>query len=147
VGEKYGTVNPSMWLAFSDNLHEWSGDKILVRPEEEWERRKIGAGPPPIRTKDGWLVLYHGVDADFAYRAGAVLLDLNDPSNVIAKTKKPILEPKEPYELVGDVPNVVFPTGTAMLDNKLYVYYGAADKAIAVATAEIDDMLNSMEKF
>jgi len=146
VGEKYGTASPSMWLAYSDNLREWSGDKVLVKPEEEWERRKIGVGPPPIKTKDGWLVLYHGVDADFVYRAGAMLLDLRDPSNVVAKTAKPILEPKEPYELVGDVPNVVFPTGTAILDNKLYVYYGAADKVIAVATGEIDDMLDSLEK-
>lgn len=146
VGEKYGVAKPSMWLAYSDNLHDWGGDKVLLEPMEKWEERKIGVGPPPIKTKDGWLVLYHGVDTDFVYRAGAVLLDLHDPLNVIAKTRKPILEPKEPYEKVGDVPNVVFPTGTAMIDNKLYVYYGAADKVIAVAYGEIDELLDTMDE-
>lgn len=145
IGDKYGIENPSMWLAYSDNLHEWGDDKLLVQPEEEWERSKIGAGPPPIKTNKGWLVLYHGVDADFVYRAGAVLLDLNDPSKVIAKTRRPLLEPKEQYELLGDVPNVVFPTGISMLDNKLYVYYGAADKVIAMASAEVEEVLDSLE--
>ncbi len=146
VGAKYGTAKPSMWLAYSDNLQEWSGDKILMQPVEEWEGRKVGVGSPPIKTKDGWLVLYHGVDVDFTYRAGAVLLALNDPLNVIAKTKRPLLEPRTPYEFVGDVPNVVFPSGTAILDNKLYVYYGGADKVICVARAALDDILDSLEK-
>lgn len=146
IGEKYGIEKPSMWLAYSDNLHDWGNDKLLAQPEQEWELRKIGAGPPPIKTKDGWLLLYHGVDQDFVYRAGAILLDLNNPLKVIARSKTPIMEPREPYELVGDVPNVVFPTGVAMLDDKLYIYYGAADKVIALAIAEINEILDSMEK-
>ena len=146
VGEKYGTSNPSIWLAYSDNLHEWLDDKILIQPEQKWEQRKVGGGCPPIKTKDGWMVFYHGVDADFRYMAGVMLLDLQDPSIVLARSKRPVLEPRESYEVVGDVPNVVFPTGTAMLDNKLYVYYGAADKVIGLATADVDDILDLLEK-
>ena len=146
VGEKYGTSNPSIWLAYSDNLHEWLDDKILIQPEQKWEQRKVGGGCPPIKTKDGWMVFYHGVDADFRYMAGVILLDLQDPSIVLARSKRPVLEPRESYEVVGDVPNVVFPTGTAMLDNKLYVYYGAADKVIGLATADVDDILDLLEK-
>jgi predicted GH43/DUF377 family glycosyl hydrolase len=146
VGEKYGTSNPSIWLAYSDNLQEWSDDKILIQSEQKWEQRKVGGGCPPIKTKEGWMVFYHGVDADFRYMAGVILLDIQDPSIVLARSKRPVLEPRESYEVVGDVPNVVFPTGTVMLDNKLYVYYGAADKVIGLATADLDDILDLLEK-
>jgi predicted GH43/DUF377 family glycosyl hydrolase len=127
-------------------LHEWTDHKVFLQPVEEWERRKVGAGPPPIKTKDGWLLIYHGVDSEHAYRAGAALLDLNDPSQVIARTVKPLLEPKESYERIGDVPNVVFPTAIIELDNQLFVYYGAADKSICLATVELNVLIDSLQR-
>ena len=115
---------------------------LLLKPEQDWEALKVGAGPPPIKTKYGWLLIYHGVDKDRFYRAGAALLDLNEPSKVIGRTKTPILEPKEPYEKNGDVNNVVFPTGACIIDGKLFVYYGAADKVCCLASAELESLLD-----
>lgn len=146
VGEVYRTERPSIWLAYSENLHNWTDHHVLLRPIEEWEIKKIGVGPPPIKTKDGWLLIYHGVDYNDTYRVGAALLDLKDPSHVIVKTRQPLLEPEETYERVGDIPNVVFPTGAILLDNELFVYYGAADKVICLATVELDVLLDYLPK-
>jgi beta-1,2-mannobiose phosphorylase / 1,2-beta-oligomannan phosphorylase len=107
---------------------------------------KVGAGPPPIKTKHGWLLIYHGVDNDHVYRAGAALLDLKDPGKVLGRTTQPILEPKEPYEKNGDVNNVVFPTGASVRDAKLFVYYGAADKVCCVATADLENLVDHVLK-
>ena len=138
VGPDYGTDLPSIWIAYSENLKDWYGHVILMRPEREWEAEKIGTGPPPIKTEKGWLLIYHGVSSDHKYRAGAALLNLHDPSKVIGRLPQPILEPEEDYEKVGDVPNVVFPEGAVVLNNRLFVYYGAADKACCVATGDLD---------
>lgn len=88
-------------------------------------------------------MLYHGVEngGRGCYRAGAALLDLNDPTHIIARTPEPILEPTEPYELHGLYNGCVFPTGNAIVDNILYVYYGAADKYVAVATCPVEELL------
>lgn len=145
--DKYHTEKPSMWLAFSDDLKKWSDDKLLLQPQEKWEWNRIGAGPPPVKVSEGWLQIYHGVDSEKIYRVGALLLDAREPSIILAKTKKPIFEPETNYEKIGDVPNVVFPTGTAEIDDKLYVYYGGADKFVCVAKAEIGKILDSMEEF
>lgn len=119
----------------------------MLKPREKWEESRIGAGTPPIKTNKGWIVIYHGADRKKVYRAGAILLDLSNPSTILAKTRKPILEPEMAYEKAGDVPNVVFPTGTAEIDGKLHVYYGGADKFICVARTEIGRILDSMEDF
>lgn len=146
VGSKYNTTSPSIWIAYAiSNPKKWHKDKLLLHPIEWWERRKVGSGTPPIKTKYGWLTFYHGVDIDHVYRAGALLLDLNDPSKIIAKSDVPVLQPKEKYETNGDVPNVVFPTGVTIMDNKLYVYYGAADKVICLATADLDAFLDTLK--
>lgn len=112
-----------------------------MRPKYWWEAKKIGGGAPPIPTNEGWLVIYHGVDDNLVYRAGAALLDYDNPLKVIARFPEPILEPERQFEKVGDVPNVVFPTGTAIFDDELLVYYGGADKAIGVATASLSELL------
>ena len=105
----------------------------MLKPEEDWEELKVGAGPPPIKTRIGWLVIYHGVSREKVYRAGAAILDLHDP--------------KEPYEKFGDVNNVVFPTGACVVDNdKLFVYYGAADKVCCLATADLNYLLDHILK-
>ena len=151
---------PSIWISYSDNLKNWYNHKVLMEPEASWEGVKIGAGPPPIRTKKGWLLIYHGSswlpNSKFKkyngeiyggmYRSGAVLLDLKDPSIIIARTDEPILEPEEEYEIYGDVPNVVFPEGMVVKGDELFVYYGASDKTCCLATCKLDELLSSLLK-
>jgi len=136
-------IPPAIWLAYSDDLLHW-GDyqKILDPRPGNWDGLKIGAGGPPLKTDRGWLCIYHGVSPDRVYRLGVVLLDLNDPAKVINWPAAPILQPKEPWELAGDVPNVVFTCGTATRGDDYLVYYGGADKVIAVATANQADLLD-----
>lgn len=141
VGSKYGVDRPSIWLGEGHSLTSFEKHLLLVKPEQGWEALKVGSGPPPIKTKYGWLLIYHGVDKERIYRAGAILLDLADPSKVLGRSTEPILEPKEPYEKKGDVDNVVFPTGAFVMDGKLFVYYGAADKVSCLATADLDYLL------
>jgi predicted GH43/DUF377 family glycosyl hydrolase len=147
IGSKYGVNKPSIWLGEGNALTNFEKHTLLLKPEEDWEELKVGAGPPPIKTRTGWLVIYHGVSRDKAYRAGAALLDLHDPSKIIGRTKTPILEPKEPYEKFGDVSSVVFPTGACVVDNdKLFVYYGGADRVCCLATADLDYLLDQILK-
>lgn len=134
------TSDPAFWRAHLARLEDF----VLLRPRFPWEKRKIGAGPPPVKTEAGWLLIYHGVDDRKVYRAGAALLDLKDPRRVIGRLPEPILEPEAPYEREGDVPNVVFPTGAIVRDGVLYVYYGAADKVCALATAPLDALLDAL---
>lgn len=143
VGEEYGTDRPGIWICFSDDLHTWSKPVLIARSEEEWEGKKIGAAANPIKTDKGWLVMYHGVDKGSVYKVGAFLLDLNDPTKVIARTKHFIMEPEEYYEKVGLViPNVVFPTSLVEKDGLLYIYYGACDTSICLATIETEELVN-----
>jgi predicted GH43/DUF377 family glycosyl hydrolase len=143
VGPQYNTERPSIWIAEGDSVTNFNkGHSILVKPEQSWEALKIGAGVPPIMTKMGWLVIYHGVSTEHAYSAGALLLDMEEPCKILGRTKRPLLTPKEDYETKGDVNNVVFPTGACILDKKLYVYYGAADKVCCVATVELPELLD-----
>jgi beta-1,2-mannobiose phosphorylase / 1,2-beta-oligomannan phosphorylase len=146
IGSKYGVDRPSIWLGEGNSLTKFEKHTLLIKPEQQWEMLKVGAGPPPIKTKHGWLLIYHGVDNDHVYRAGAALLDLKDPGKVLGRTTQPILEPKEPYEKNGDVNNVVFPTGACVRDAKLFVYYGAADKVCCVATADLENLVDHVLK-
>jgi predicted GH43/DUF377 family glycosyl hydrolase len=147
IGSKYGVNKPSIWLGEGNALTNFEKHTLLLKPEEDWEELKVGAGTPPIKTTTGWLVIYHGVSRDKVYRAGAALLDLHDPSKIIGRTKTPILEPKEPYEKFGDVNNVVFPTGACVVDNdKLFVYYGGADRVCCLATADLNYLLDQILK-
>jgi len=138
-------TNPreNFWSEYRARLDEFT----IMRPKYDWEAEKIGAGPPPIRTEEGWLLIYHGKDEEAVYRAGMALLDPEDPSRVIARSPHPILEPEEEYEKVGDTPNVVFPEGAIVMGDTLYVYYGAADKCCCLATAKLDDVLDYLAKF
>ena len=145
-------AKPSTWIAYSDDLMEWSNPKVLMQGEAEWEALKVGGSCPPLRTDKGWLHIYHGVaekEKGRGYRAGAVLLDLENPEKIIARTKDPILEPEEECEISGIYSGCVFPTGNVIVDGTLYVYYGAADKYVCVATADIKefvDYLGSKDK-
>ncbi|MCK4449749.1 MAG: hypothetical protein KAX26_04070 [Anaerolineae bacterium] len=113
-----------------------------MKSEQRWEARKIGAGPPPVKTEEGWLLIYHGVDENRVCRAGAALLDLEEPWKVIARTPEPILEPEEEYERVGDVPNVVFPEGAVTIGDELLVFYGGADEVCCAASVCLDELVN-----
>jgi len=142
VGPQYNTEKPSIWIAEGDSVINYYNHSLLIKPEEAWEALKIGAGVPPIKTEKGWLVIYHGVNEEHVYSAGAILLDLEVPTKILGRTRTPILSPEEQYELNGDVNNVVFPTGACILDNVLFVYYGAADKVCCLATIELKEILD-----
>lgn len=144
VGPQYGTVGPSIWICFSEDLKEWSEPELVAKAEFAWEDNRIGASTPPIRTDEGWLLFYHGVqDLDKAtrrveYRMGAMLLDGADPRKVIARCDEPLLQPETYYEKFGlYIPNVVFPTGAVVVDGIIHLYYGVCDTAIALATADL----------
>jgi predicted GH43/DUF377 family glycosyl hydrolase len=142
VGPQYNTEKPSIWIAEGDSVTNYNKHSLLIKPEETWEALKIGAGVPPIMTEKGWLIIYHGVSEEHVYSAGAILLDLKEPTKILGRTRTPILSPEERYELKGDVNNVVFPTGACILDNMLFVYYGAADKMCCLATIELKEILD-----
>jgi predicted GH43/DUF377 family glycosyl hydrolase len=142
VGSQYNTEKPSIWISEGDSVTDYNKHSLLIKPEETWEALKIGAGVPPIKTEKGWLVIYHGVNEGHVYSAGAILLDLEEPTKILGRTRTPILSPEEHYELNGDVNNVVFPTGACILDNVLFVYYGAADKVCCLATIELKEILD-----
>ncbi len=149
VGPEYGCSQPSIWLSYSDNLRNW-GDPTLVATVENdtWEARRIGASTPPIKTKEGWLMLYHGVDKETVYRLGVMLLDRANPGKVIARSPEFIMEPEAYYEKVGlIIPRVVFPTANVVKDDLLYIYYGCADTCISVATVPLADLLAYVLQF
>lgn len=133
----------SMWISSSADLCNWSEPTHLASPRHDWESAKIGGSTPPIRTAEGWLILYHGVDDKKVYRVGAMLLDLADPTKVLARTKVPLMQPLTDYETVISpiIGNVIFPCGTVVRDNTLYIYYGCCDFCIALATAPLDELL------
>lgn len=130
------------WKQHFDHLDKY----IVMRPQYWWEAKKIGGGAPPIKTEDGWLVIYHGVDDKLVYRAGAALLDLDNPLQVMSRFPEPILAPEHRFEKVGDVPNVVFPTGTALFDDELLIYYGGADKVIGLTTCSMSEILHELKR-
>ncbi len=132
---------PDIWIAYSDDLVHWYDHKIIMRVQPGgWDCNRIGAGAPPIKTEHGWLNFYHGVDHGRNYRLGVLMLDLDDPSKVIGRSVDPILSPEEPWERLGWIPNVVFTCGAVEKDGQYYVYYGGADKVIAVATMDKNDL-------
>ncbi len=136
----------NVWLSESDDLRHW-GSPICVLQEDQqpgWDSGKVGTGPTPIETPEGWLLIFHGVEHEekgWLYRVGLALLDLDDPSRIIAKAHNWVFGPTEPYELRGEQPGIVFPTGAVVEDGTLRLYYGAADVSVAVATARMDDLL------
>lgn len=124
-------------------------DHIVIEAKYKFESGKVGAGPPPIETDKGWLTIFHTVEQNKKgniYRASAALLDKDNPTKVIGRLKKPLFSPEKKWELKGDVNNVVFPTGTALFDETLYIYYGAADTRIAAASLNIHKLVDELAK-
>lgn len=142
VGAAYGTEYPAIWIKSSDDLMSWNVPSKLLMKGREWWEEKIGGSAPPLRTDAGWLMLYHGVDRNFVYRVGACILDIDDPTKVLYRTRDFILEPETPFEKEGLYKwGVVFPTGNVIVDGTLYVYYGASDQYCCVATAHVDELI------
>ena len=136
----------SIWISYSEDLYAWGDSKVLLSPREGyWDSYRVGASVPPIKTEWGWLEIYHGVQMTSSgpvYRVGTTLLDLEDPSKVVARCKVPLLSPREDYERIGDVPNVVFACGAIVEpDGEVKMYYGAADTCLCVATAKLEDII------
>ncbi len=137
-------LEPSdLCISFSDDLVHWQDSQVIAEPRPDlWDSHKVGGGAVPIRTSEGWLVIYHGVDRacnGFIYRLGTMLLDLAHPEKVIARGEQPILWADAPYEFQGRVDNVVF-TCNALVEpdgDTVRVYYGAADTCIGLATASL----------
>jgi len=135
---------PGMWLAHSDDLQTWTDFRPFMEPREDnwWDCKRIGAGGVPIPTEHGWLVIYHAYDHNHVYRLGVCLLDLDDPARIIHRPTEPIFEPQEPWELKGDVSNVVFSGANPVVEGTVYVYYGGADRLIGLATVPFDELLD-----
>lgn len=151
------TTGSTIWLADSDDLIHWRERGPVMSGRFHYWDEYIGSGPPPVKTRRGWLHLYHGVASHFGsaniYQAGVVLLDLEDPARVIGRSRANILEPREPYELSGQVPNVVFPSGIvveefdrdgfALPSSPVKVYYGAADTVVGLAVTSVGELLEA----
>ncbi len=144
-------VFPHILVDFVDSL-DFDGKTFLkgeyyITPSASgWDSRKVGAGPPPIKTPYGWLLIYHAVDdrRDHEYQIGAMLLDLNDPTKVLYRSTQPIIRPTHWYENQGYKSGVVYPCGAVVKDNTLHVYYGGADTYVCAATAPLPEFLDSL---
>jgi predicted GH43/DUF377 family glycosyl hydrolase len=143
----HGSAN--IWTSASPDMRHWGDHRLLLEAREGawWDASKIGLGPPPLETSEGWLLMYHGVHGTAAgalYRSGLALLDLDDPSVVLRRSDDWLLSPTAPYERSGDVPDVVFPCGWVLdqNDDLIRVYYGASDTSVAVATASLSELLD-----
>jgi predicted GH43/DUF377 family glycosyl hydrolase len=137
-------LTKDFWKEYFHNFH----DHIVMDPFHDFESDYIGSGCPPIETEHGWILIYHGVqdtDKGLIYSAcAAALLDLDDPRKVIARLSYPLFSPEYHWELVGDVNNVVFPTGAVLFGDTLFIYYGAADSHIAVASLRFSELLTEL---
>ena len=145
TGPEYGTDNPAMWISFSDDVMRWRDSKLLAKAEYDWEK-KIGGSTPPIKTPKGWLTIYHAVGPDNRYRLGAMLLKLDDPSLVTHRCPEWIMQPEEWYETEGFYEGCIFPCGNVVIDDTLFVYYGAGDKHVGVATCELEEIISHLTK-
>ncbi len=143
----YGDI----FIQRSKDLEYWGKYRFVMGPVRNWEMTKVGAGPTPIETDEGWLMFYHGVITScngFTYSMGAAILDINEPWKVLHRADSFLLAPHELYETVGDVPNVVFPCA-ALCDaptGRIAIYYGAADTSVALAFTTVDETIDYIKK-
>jgi predicted GH43/DUF377 family glycosyl hydrolase len=148
----FGGSRGEILLSRSTDLESWSAPEQVLQPRRGawWDSLRIGIGPPPLRTEQGWLVIYHGVKETVAgviYRVGVALVDLDEPTELVGRAPGWVFGPNAPYERQGDVPNVVFPCGLVhdQSSDEIRLYYGAADTSICVATAQLEELLNAIE--
>lgn len=146
------SLNPDVAIAYRDTL-EFDGSTYIYsshggeRRKHGWDKWVRGVGPVPVKTKYGWLVLYHAMDDDWSkYKVGAMLLDLEDPTKVLARSPEPVLEPGELYEHDGYKPGVVYASGAVIKDDTLLVYYGSADSYVCVASTPFEEFVEALAK-
>lgn len=156
VGGRYVMFHrqyPDIWIAYSEDGQRWSGHKPVMRPRSgSWDSERVGAGPPPILTEHGWLLIYHATEIlpgnprIRRYRAGVALFDREDSSRLLARSPEPIFEPQADYEAPFRVSDweiqVVFPTGIMEKEGRYLLYYGAGDTLIGAATVEKDALMD-----
>jgi predicted GH43/DUF377 family glycosyl hydrolase len=135
-----------IWMAESPDLFHWGNHKwIALTRENYWDSARVGGGAAPVRTSMGWLEIYHGANSENRYCLGALLLDLKDPSRVIARSEDPIMEPMAEYEQTGFFGNVVFTNGQLVDGDKLTIYYGASDEVICMAVFSVSEILSTLK--
>ena len=153
-------IHPGIQIVFFSDFIELSNDfwkdymmnlesHIVMDPELPYESSHIGAGCPPIETKDGWLLIYHAAEdtpEGFVYHASAALLDLHNPKKVLARLNEPLISPTYKWEKEGVVKNIIFPSGAVVFDDTLYIYYGAADSRVAAASVNLTELLTELKK-
>ena len=142
--DNHGFGLPSIWYADSPDLIHWGNHKCLLRPRAtKWEMKKIGGGAPPIKTNKGWLEIYHGKGENNIYSLNLLLLDLHDPSKILAVGESPFMYPETTYEKEGFFGNVIFTNGhVVMPDGTIKIYYGSSDEHICMAETSIEKLLN-----
>lgn len=144
----HSDISPwSIWISFSPDLRHWGDSQLVMKPVPyHWDEMKIGPGAPPIKTDKGWLSIYHGVFPTMdgsVYRLGVALHDLEDPAKILGVGDRWILQPEDPWELVGYVHNVVFTCAAVPeSDGSVKIYWGAADKVMCMGTARVDELVN-----
>ncbi|MFP4026687.1 MAG: glycosidase [Candidatus Brocadiia bacterium] len=141
----------SVWMAYSPDMVHWGNQQVVlpVRGGPWWDGVRVGAGMTPIKTEDGWLLIYHGVKelaGDPIYRLGAALTDLEKPHRLMARARRWLLSPQRMYERFGDAGNVLFTCGGFVRGEEVWCYYGAADSSICLARAKVSDILNLVEE-
>jgi len=152
IGGRYALLERpptgAMWIAYSDDLIYWGNRTVVMTPRGGyWDSDRVGAAAPPMEIEGGWLLIYYGVKSTSAgplFRLGAAILDKEDPSQVVARSNVPILSPREKYERVGDLGNLVFATG-ALIENEeeVFIYYGASDSCICLGVATLDEIIQA----
>jgi predicted GH43/DUF377 family glycosyl hydrolase len=154
-GKYYALHRPSspelggnyIWLAESPDAVHWGNHKCIAKTREgKFDSKRLGAGAPPIKTEKGWLDIYHGATEKNRYCLGAILLDLEDPSKVIARSEEPIMQPTATYELKGFFGEVIFTNGHQVVEDQINMYYGAADEFVGLATFSIKEILKTLEQ-
>ena len=155
IGEKYFTLHrPSspeiggnyIWIAESPDLVHWGNHRCIAKTREGmWDSARVGAGGAPIKTEKGWLEIYHGADENHRYCLGALLLDPDDPSRVLARSEDPIMEPRAEYEKTGFFGNVVFTNGHLVDGDQITIYYGASDEVICGARFSLKEIISSLK--
>ena len=139
-----GFGKASIWYAESPDLIHWGHHTWIARPRDmKWDAMKRGGGAPPIKTSEGWLIVYHGKGENSLYSLFCLLLDMEEPHRIIKRAEKPLLVPTEPFEVDGFFGNVVFSNGIVEKDGKVYIYYGAADESVGLAVTDVETLLNS----
>jgi predicted GH43/DUF377 family glycosyl hydrolase len=142
----HSEISPwSIWISYSPDLIHWGDSKVLIKPEKyHWDSMKVGPGAVPIKTDRGWLNIFHGVYQTMSgsvYRLGAALHDLKDPSKVLGVADDWILQPEDPWEVSGYVPNVVFTCGAVAEDKTVRIYWGGADSVMCTGEADLDSLV------